>query len=73
MRCGAFSLLFVSRYSIATVSNLTTTAVFTLTACKRTVHPGFIVFFYLLPCVRNSGLTTQVFSNGSYLRFIFTI
>ncbi|KAK5833436.1 hypothetical protein PVK06_017267 [Gossypium arboreum] len=32
VRCGAFSLLFISRYSIATVSNLTATAVFTLTA-----------------------------------------
>ncbi|TYH63838.1 hypothetical protein ES332_D07G223100v1 [Gossypium tomentosum] len=30
--CGAFSLLFVSRYSIVTIFNLTTTAVFTLTA-----------------------------------------
>ncbi|MBA0861559.1 hypothetical protein Goshw_029044 [Gossypium schwendimanii] len=40
VRCGAFSLLFVSHYSIATVSNLTATAVFTLTAGKRTSHPN---------------------------------
>ncbi|MBA0790371.1 hypothetical protein Gohar_015028 [Gossypium harknessii] len=38
--CGAFSLLFISRYSIATVFNLTATAVFTLIAGKRTAHPN---------------------------------
>ncbi|KAL1080762.1 hypothetical protein V6Z11_D09G015800 [Gossypium hirsutum] len=46
VRCSAFSLLFVSRYSIATVSNLTATAVFTLTAGKCTAHPNS-------PLVRN--------------------
>ncbi|XP_052488134.1 ubiquitin-like domain-containing protein CIP73 isoform X5 [Gossypium raimondii] len=34
VRCGAFSLLFVSRYSVPTVSNLTATAAFTLTAAN---------------------------------------
>ncbi|KAH1066068.1 hypothetical protein J1N35_031055 [Gossypium stocksii] len=34
VRCDAFGLLFVSRYSIATVFNLTATAVFTLTAVR---------------------------------------
>ncbi|MBA0666800.1 hypothetical protein Goklo_003167, partial [Gossypium klotzschianum] len=35
VRCGAFSLLFVSHYSVATISNITATAVFTLTADMR--------------------------------------
>lgn len=37
-RCGAFSLFFVSRYSIVTVSNLTVTVIFTLIVSKYIVH-----------------------------------
>lgn len=38
VRCNVFSLLFVSRYSIATMSNLIATAIFTLTEGKRTAN-----------------------------------
>ncbi|KAH1082540.1 hypothetical protein J1N35_022301 [Gossypium stocksii] len=41
VQCDAFGLLFVSRYSIAIVSNLTATAVFTLTAGVKSMELAF--------------------------------
>ncbi|TYH44481.1 uncharacterized protein [Gossypium hirsutum] len=54
VRCGAFSLLFISRYSIATIFNLNATAVFTLQTHPQLTRKNPLFSSYFDPSLPSS-------------------